>query len=151
MGVVRRVWRVRPAARRVAAAAAALVVSVAWSGGLWGAASALASDDPFFDDQWNLAQIRAPEAWNSATGSGVTIGIVDTGVDPAHPDLRSKIDVMATCIGSPCQEGSATDGHGHGTVVAGIAAAVTGNGRGVAGVAPDARLIVAKAVDDRGR
>src|SRR5262249_20160190 len=42
-------------------------------------------------------------------------------------------------------------GHGHGTLVAGIAAAATGNGRGVAGVAPDARLVIAKAVDENGR
>ena len=141
-------WTV--AARRAAVAVVLVGLVVAVTAGV-GAGPAWASDDPFFDDQWNLAQIRAPEAWESATGAGVTIGIVDTGVDAGHPDLRAKIDLMATCIGGPCVDGSAADGHGHGTVVAGIAAAVTGNGRGVAGVAPDARLIIAKAVDDKGR
>ncbi|MDQ4096736.1 MAG: S8 family serine peptidase [Actinomycetota bacterium] len=124
----------------VAAAAVAVVAP----------APALASDDTFFEEQWNLAQIYAPDAWGFSTGAGVTIGVVDTGVDLNHPDLRSKIDATANCLGAPCRDGGAEDGHGHGTLVAGIAAAQTGNGRGVAGVAPDARLVVAKAVDDEG-
>jgi subtilisin family serine protease len=118
---------------------------------LWVAPPAGATDDTYFDEQWSLSQINAPEAWRSATGSGVTIGIVDTGVDANHPDLRSKINATATCLGGPCRDGGAPDGHGHGTLVSGIAAAVTGNDRGIAGVAPGARLVVAKAVDDDGR
>lgn len=116
-----------------------------------GAAPALASDDPFFPMQWNLAQVKAEPAWSHSTGAGVTIGIVDTGVDSGHPDLAGKVDATANCIGGTCRSGNADDGHGHGTIVAGIAAADTGNGRGIAGVAPDAHLVVAKAVDDEGR
>ncbi|MFP5319939.1 MAG: S8 family serine peptidase [Acidimicrobiia bacterium] len=112
---------------------------------------AAASDDSFFDLQWNLAQIKAAEAWAASRGSGVTIGIVDTGVDVEHPDLRGKIEATANCVGGTCREGNAYDVHGHGTMVSGIAAAATGNGRGVAGVAPDARLVVAKAIDDDGK
>jgi len=112
---------------------------------------ALASDDSFFEMQWNLAQIGAEEAWGRSTGSGVTIGIVDTGVDIDHPDLRGKIDATANCVGGTCRDGNAFDVHGHGTMVSGIAAAATGNGRGVAGVAPDARLVVAKAIDNDGK
>jgi subtilisin family serine protease len=114
-------------------------------------APAGASNDTFFEDQWSLAQIHAPDAWGTATGAGVTIGIVDTGVDSSHPDLRSKIDATADCVGGTCREGGGDDLHGHGTLVAGIAAAATGNGRGMAGVAPDARLVVARAVDSSGR
>jgi subtilisin family serine protease len=109
-----------------------------------------ATNDTFFSQQWNLAQIHAPDAWGASTGSGVTIGIVDTGVDSSHPDLAGKIDATANCIGGTCRDGGADDGHGHGTIVAGIIAADTGNGRGIAGVAPDAHLVVAKAVDDNG-
>jgi subtilisin family serine protease len=111
---------------------------------------AAASNDPYFEQQWNLAQIGAPEAWAHSTGAGVTIGIVDSGIDATHPDLAGKIDAQVTCIGGSCKEGSAKDGDGHGTAVAGIAAAATGNGAGIAGVAPDAHFIVAKALSDEG-
>lgn len=132
--------RFRPATVAIAAAVAALVV----------ARTAGASDDPYFDRQWNLTQVGAPEAWTHATGKGITIGIVDTGVDSANPELAGKIDAQANCIGGPCRESPARDGQGHGTAVAGIAAANTGNGVGIAGVAPDAHLIVAKALSDDG-
>lgn len=115
------------------------------------APGASASDDPLFDSQWPLAQIGAPEAWAVSRGAGVTIGIVDTGVDVDHPDLRSKIDAHADCVGGTCRLGEGRDRHGHGTLVSGIAAASTGNRRGVAGVAPEARLVVARAVDAQGR
>ena len=57
---------------------------------------------------------------------------------------------MADCIGGACREGSAKDRDGHGTTVAGIAAANTNNGTGIAGVAPDARLVVARVLGDDG-
>ncbi len=118
----------------------------------WAAvAPAGASDDRYYEQQWNLTQIGAAGAWRASTGSGVTIGIVDTGVDREHPDLKGKIDAVADCVGGSCREGSIRDGHGHGTMVSGIAAAATGNARGVAGIAPDARLVVARAVGDDGK
>jgi thermitase len=130
---------------RIAAAIAGTVALLATS-----ATPALASNDKYFDKQWNLTQIGAPAAWQQSTGKGVLIGVVDTGVDTSHPDLAGKVDAMADCVGGTCKEGSAHDGQGHGTAVAGIAAARTDNGDGIAGVAPDAHLIVAKALSDRG-
>ena len=119
--------------------AAGCVAVILWTA----AAGAGASNDRYFAEQWNLAQIGASEAWATSTGKGVVIGIVDSGVDASHPDLAGKIDAMADCIGGACREGSARDRGGHGTTVAGIAAANTNNGSGIAGVAPDARLVVA--------
>jgi len=113
-------------------------------------APAWATNDTYFDRQWALQQIKAPQAWTKSTGSGITIGIVDTGVDLTHPDLNGKVAATADCVGHPCVLGGGQDIHGHGTIVSGIAAALTGNGRGVAGVAPDARLVVAKALNDKG-
>ncbi len=109
---------------------------------------AAASSDPRFAEQWNLAQVGAPAAWAVTTGAGVRIGVVDSGVDLGHEDLAGKVVASANCIGSGGDTarcgGSAQDDNGHGTHVAGIAAATRDNGRGGAGVAPDAALVVAK-------
>ena len=113
-------------------------------------AGAGASDDRYFAEQWNLAQIGASDAWPVSTGKGVLIGIVDSGVDASHPELTGKIEAAADCRGGTCREGTARDPDGHGTTVAGIAAAKTNNGAGIAGVAPDARLVVARVLDDDG-
>src|SRR5690606_14120923 len=88
------------------------------------------------------------------TGEGVTIAVVDSGIDVDHPDLVDKIDGAADCVGhddvpSGCVAGSAGDDAGHGTHVAGIAAASTDNGIGVAGVAPRARLLAVRVLSDR--
>jgi len=114
------------------------------------AAGAAPSNDKYFADQWNLTQIGAPDAWGTSKGAGVLIGIVDSGIDATHPDLAGKIEAQADCVGGTCKEGSAPDGDGHGTGVAGIAAAKTDNGAGIAGVAPDARLVVARVLSADG-
>ena len=112
------------------------------------------SSDPGLQYQWGLNQIGAPAAWQKATGAGVRIGIVDTGIDRNHSDLKGKIVEATTCLGTtgnPSQcSGSGQDDHGHGTHVAGIAAAARNNGHGVVGVAPDAQLLVAKVLDSEG-
>jgi len=111
-------------------------------------------NDPLFGSQWGLSMIGAPAAWATSAGAGVTIGIVDTGVDLSHQDLAANVEASTDCVGSggdPAScEGTGQDDNGHGTHVAGIAAAVTDNGLGVAGVAPDAELVVAKALTAEG-
>lgn len=107
-------------------------------------------DDPVFTQglQWGLERVGAADAWSQATGRGVTIAIVDSGADLKHEDLRTKIVGSAGCIGAnndPAKcTGSAQDDNGHGTHVSGIAAAATDNGLGVAGIAPDAKLLVVR-------
>jgi subtilisin family serine protease len=113
-----------------------------------------ADDDREVRSQWALAQVRAPQAWARTTGAGIRIGIVDTGVDLAHEDLAGQIAASTSCVGAAGQParcaGSGQDDNGHGTHVAGIVAAVGGNGVGVTGIAPDAELVAAKVVSGPG-
>ncbi len=132
-----------------------------WLGGIvgvvvlvagFGAPTAQASNDPLFDRQWALEQIGAPRAWAVTRGQGAVIGIVDSGVEASHPDLAGKVALTADCHNRPvCADGlGGTDVGGHGTMIAGVAAAGTDNGKGIAGVAPDARLVVAKVLGPGG-
>jgi serine protease len=116
-----------------------------------------AANDPLFAKQWGLRQVNAPGAWSrGARGKGVTIGIVDSGVDLGHPDLSAKllpgVDLVrkANGLSGPGCAGP-QDENGHGTHVAGIAAAITNNGVGVAGTAPGARILPVRVLDKTGQ
>jgi subtilisin family serine protease len=122
---------------------------IAWSEAPWAMTSASAAT--FSGDQWGLSMIGAPTAWQYGTGSGVRIGIVDSGVDLNHEDLQGKVVAAADFLSNPgCPPPSAVgqDDNGHGTHVAGIAAA--SGAVGVDGVAPAASLVVAKVLDCQG-
>ena len=98
----------------------------------------------------SVAQIGAPAAWEAGlTGAGVEVAVLDTGIDPDHPDLADAV-AAARDFTDDGQE-TTRDGNGHGTHVASI---VTGNGRASGGryrgVAPDARLLVGKVLEDGG-
>ena len=120
-------------------------------------------NDPYFSKQWGLdndgqiykdplsgtvdADIDAPEAWDITTGSSdVKIAILDTGIDKDHDDLASKIVANVNFTNSRTVD----DKYGHGTHVAGIAAAITNNGTGVAGVGYNSTLLNVKVLNDRG-
>ena len=124
-----------------------------------GSASA-ASNDPLRSDLWGLDQVKAEQAWSSTTGEGATVAVVDTGVDLGHPDLEGRLVPGATFTCDEGHEGSCgngdwkgVDGEGqesdaHGTHVAGTIAATANNGIGVAGVAPDAKVMPIKVLED---
>ncbi len=104
----------------------------------------MAVNDPRSPEQWGLARVQAPEAWDVSAG-GVTIAICDTGVDEAHPDLVGK----ETASVDWTTDTSATR-HYHGTHVAGIAAAATNNALGGAGTAPGALILDERVLDSTG-
>jgi thermitase len=110
--------------------------------------ASLNPDDPQYSLQAHLPQIDAPQAWNTTTGSeDVLVAIVDTGVDADHPDLAEKI-----VGGWNVYDDSAdfSDTMGHGTAVAGVAAARSDNGIGVAGVSWDSPVLAVRASDEEG-
>jgi len=118
-----------------------------------------ATTDPLREKQWGLDQIRAEAAWPASTGDGTVVAVVDTGVDLQHPDLRGQLVSGATFTGCaqgprPCGNGDyrgpdgENNGDEHGTHVAGIVAAATDNGIGVAGVAPDASIMPVKVLEE---
>jgi thermitase len=111
-------------------------------------AEALGSpDDPGFGNQWGMVKIQAPQAWDVTTGSPtINIAILDTGVDLDHPDLANKIIKDINFSDSPTVD----DVYGHGTHVAGIAAASTNNGIGVAGLGYTVTIMNVKVLDDTG-
>ena len=139
-------------------------VSSALFAALVGGVPAEASSDPFRARQWGLDRIQAQAAWSTSTGAGAVVAVVDTGVDLTHPDLRANIldagadfvEPNGTCTGNKrkgthtCVQDGAQDANGHGTHVAGIIAAVTGNGVGVAAVAPDAKILPVRVLDAEG-
>jgi len=105
-------------------------------------------DDRKFGDpgQWGLRKAGFPNAWNDARGTGAKIAIIDSGINQDHSDL-GKISAQKDFVNG---RAVANDGYGHGTHVAGIAGALTDNGRGVAGGCPACRLLVAKVMNSRG-
>ncbi|HID63957.1 MAG TPA: peptidase S8 [Anaerolineae bacterium] len=105
-------------------------------------------NDPYWSSQWGMTKIEAPAAWDITTGSdSVTIAIVDTGVDLFHPDISGK---LASGYDFVNDDNTPQDDHGHGTHVAGIAAAKTDNSTGVAGLAWGAEIMPVKVLDDYG-
>ena len=110
--------------------------------------SALSPNDPSFGSQWHLAKIAAPEAWDVTQGShAVVIAIVDSGVDPAHPELASKLLPGYNFVDNNT---NTADVYGHGTWVAGVAGAIGNNGVGVAGLAWQNRILPVRVTDSAG-
>jgi len=128
-------------------------------------------NDQYFNptDLWGLFRIQASTAWNTATGQGVVVAVVDTGVDLSHSDLSSNIwtntgEIAANGIDDDgngrsddvtgwdfaYNTNSPTDSYGHGTHVAGTIAAVGNNQHGIAGLAFQSKIMPLKGFANNG-
>ena len=106
-------------------------------------------NDPRFGDQWGLRKASFDDAWSRTRGRGAKIAIVDSGAATRHPDLKKKIADKRD-LRNEDSPNSVKDYTGHGTHVAGIAGAATGNNTGVAGSCPACRLLIAKVIGQDG-
>ncbi len=108
----------------------------------------LTYNDPYFHLQnaVNSDEIERIHEW--ATGKGVVVGVVDTGVDRNHPELREKIIYAENFVDHDQQN---FDNDEHGTAVAGVIASTAGNKVGIVGIAPDVKLMAFKACWQRGK
>ena len=123
-------------------------------------------NDSFFGKLWGLSDpalpdpgVSALEAWEHSRGNGQVIAVVDTGVDLTHPDIAGNLwtnpspDPVAKDVHGydfVDEDGDPDDYNFHGTHVAGTAAAVADNGQGIAGVAPEARIMAVRVLDGDG-
>ncbi len=113
-------------------------------------------DDPMFNLQWHMEQIRAPEAWASTTGEDVVVAVIDTGV--AWKDGKG-VRQLPDLAGTEFTEGESfinglpegLDDHAHGSHVAGTIAQTTNNGVGVTGVAYGSTIMPLKVLSKDGR
>jgi subtilisin family serine protease len=146
----------------------------------------LTPNDPFFstkgtwgqsyDDLWGIKKIGSPAAWDTNTGEGIIVAVVDTGIDYNHPDIAANVwmntgeipgngidddhngfiddvrgwDFVGPTISNPQQSNNPIDHNGHGTHVSGTIAAIGNNGVGVIGVAWHAQVMAVKGLDDQG-
>jgi hypothetical protein len=103
---------------------------------------AFAPTDPLAPRQWYAVANRAYDAWATPPPlAAVRVAVIDSGVDLGHPDLARHIVAAKSFVG-----GTAQDQRGHGTIVAGVIAAELDNATGIAGLAPQAELLIAKVV-----
>jgi subtilisin family serine protease len=114
------------------------------------AGESIGDDEWFYNAyQWSMKAIDAPGAWDAGyTGAGVRVAILDSGIDPTHPDLAPNLNTALSTSFVP-YEPYINDGDGHGTHVAGIVAAAD-NAYGSIGVAPNAEIVAVKVLDSTG-
>ena len=103
--------------------------------------------DTYYASSWHLPKIAAPAAWDIATGSGVTIAILDGGVEATHPDLAAR---MVPGWNFYDNNSNTSDVTGHGTKVAGVAAAIGNNSLGATGGAWNAKVMPMRITDPSG-
>ena len=124
------------------------IMFLTWNSNIMLSKASVLPNDPYLSDQWGWFQINADGAYASDTrGKGVIVAVLDTGVDTNHPDLKENIIEGWNFVDD---NDNVTDLDGHGTHVAGIIAAVANNGVGIAGIAPEVKIMPLKVLQASG-
>jgi type VII secretion-associated serine protease mycosin len=105
--------------------------------------------DAVRDEQWQLNEFNAKAVWQISTGKDVTVAVIDSGVDGSHPDLAGQV-LPGLDLVQPGGNGQ-TDPVGHGTTVAALIAGRNDDSRGVAGLAPMAKILPVRVLDAENR
>ena len=102
------------------------------------------TNDPILPQEWQITKIGASTAWNTSTGAGIVVAVLDSGVQSNHPDLQANLVPGWNIYNN---NNLTNDVNGHGTAVAGTIAAVGNDGIGVAGVAYRAKIMPVRISD----
>ena len=109
-----------------------------------------APSDPDVDKQWAMSAFPFSALWSCGRGAGITVAVVDSGVQANHPDMAGRVRPGAAIVNGDVQSGAGgTDVNGHGTHVAGIIAAGE-NGVGIVGIAPQVTILPVRVLDAQG-
>jgi type VII secretion-associated serine protease mycosin len=114
--------------------------------------STAAHADGIRDQQWALDAMHTEEAWRTTKGEGITVAVLDTGVDDEHPDLVGNVLPTRDLVGFGASRGDRSWAR-HGTAMAGIIAGHghgANNGDGVLGIAPEARILPVRVILEDG-
>ena len=95
-------------------------------------------NDPQYGSQWYLEKMQAPTAWDATQGEGITVAVMDTGVDPNHPDFQGQLVTGRNVVSD---NSDTSDIAGHGTAVAGVIGALTNNSNQIAGLAGQVKMM----------
>ena len=142
--------RTRKAPRRATQRAGALSVLLAASLALLPSTAAHA--DGIRAQEWALDAMHTQQAWRTTKGQGITVAVLDTGVDDQHPDLAGNVLAGKDMVGFGAQRGDRAWAR-HGTAMAGIIAGHghgVGNGDGVLGIAPEAKILPVRVILEDG-
>ncbi len=129
----------RPRRQRVRSVVSAVIAATV----LWGVSPGAAMADSLRSKQWYLDAMQAEDMWKVSRGDGLTVAVVDSGVDTSVEELRGQVLQGADMSDAQNPAGAVSDSDGHGTQMASLIAG-TGAGGGVQGLAPGARILPVK-------